>query len=86
MANFFVVQNLEVHDPKQSAAKYESAKLLEYVEESEANKFIGSNVLRAEVMKIEAGNVAEAQKAAEFYGGGTTTTPIVVTEAQWKTS
>jgi hypothetical protein len=84
MAVFFVVNNLAVRDAKQPEVKYESAKLLEY--EDSANKFIGENIMDAEILKIEAASLAEAQKAAQFYSSGITTTPVVVTEAQWKTS
>ncbi len=84
MANFFVVTNLSAYVPKEPAAEFASAKLLEY--EDSANKFIGQNIMMGEVLKIEAANVAEAQKAASAFVGTTATTPVVVTEAQWKTS
>jgi hypothetical protein len=39
------------------------------------------------VVKLEAENVAEAQRTVEhFYAGQVTNTPIVVTEAQFKES
>jgi ribosomal protein L19 len=41
----------------------------------------------ARVLKLEASNVAEAQKAIEhFQPGDYVSTPVVVTEAQWKES
>ncbi len=84
MAVFFVVQNIATHDPKQTAKEYEGVKLLEY--EDSSNKFIGENIMRGEVMKVECTTVAEAQRAAAFFSGSSSTTAVVVTEAAWKTS
>jgi hypothetical protein len=42
---------------------------------------------RAAYIKLEAGSIKEAQQAiTHFYPGRETTTPVVVTEAQWKES
>ena len=44
-------------------------------------------VKRAKFIKLEAESVADAQNALyALYGGEITTTPVVVTEAAWKTS
>jgi hypothetical protein len=40
----------------------------------------------AKVVKVEAASVADAQTVARICYGGAKTTPIVVTEAQWKES
>lgn len=42
---------------------------------------------RASYIKLEAASIKEAQQAiTHFYSGRETTTPVVVSEAQWKES
>lgn len=54
--------------------EWEKAKVLEGIKE-------------AQVVKLEAENVAEAQKVVEhFYASDITGTPVVVTESQFKES
>ena len=84
MAVFFVVANIQTRTAEEPALETAGVKLLEY--EDSSNKFIGQRMMDAEVMKVECTTVAEAQKAAQVFGGGGGTTPVVVTEAAWKTS
>ncbi len=81
---YFVVSNLAPRSAKQTEEKYEKAKLLEY--EDSVNKFIGENIMDGEVLKIEAETLVEAQQAARSFAGSSSTTPVVVVTAQWKTS
>jgi hypothetical protein len=76
MANYFVVYDeQEQGGDANDERKYKSAKLL-----GEAAKV-------ARFTKMEAGSVAEAQEAVRnLFPGNAATTPVVVTEAQWKTS
>jgi hypothetical protein len=42
---------------------------------------------KADYIKLEAASIKEAQQAiTHFYSGRETTTPVVIAEAQWKTS
>jgi hypothetical protein len=76
MANYFVVYDeQEQGGDAADERKYKSAKLL-----GEAAKV-------ARVIKMEAGSVAEAQEAVRnLFPGNAAGTPVVVAEAQWKTS
>lgn len=75
MANYFVLDNSgEAGGTGVIPREFKSAKTLE------APKL-------AKFVKMEAGSVAEAQEAyANMFPGNSSGTPVVVTEAQWKTS
>lgn len=77
MATYFVVFNQTGNNPSVPSAPsaiWEGVTLLDH---SYTAKYI----------KLEAGSLKEAQQAiTHFYPGSETTTPVVVTEAQWKES
>lgn len=74
MAEYFVVFNAGASSGTEPLErKFKSAKTLEQPQ-------------RAQFVKMEAGSVAEAQEAVENLFAASTSTPIVVTAAQWKAS
>lgn len=74
MAEYFVVYNAGAWNGNEKLErKFKSAKTLAQPE-------------RANFINIEAGSVAEAQEAVENLFSASTSTPVVVTAAQWKTS
>ncbi len=75
MATYYVVFNQTGKNPSPPVnATWEGVTLLDHT-------------YRAAFIKLEAASLAEAQKAiTHFYPGRETTTPVVVTEAQWKES
>jgi hypothetical protein len=74
MAVYFVIFGRSEQELEPTGSTWEKAKVLEPPKE-------------AQVVKLEAENVAEAQTCVEhFYPGSVTGTPVVVTEAQYKES
>lgn len=75
MANYFVVFNEQLEGSRLPiGTEFESSKTLDYPKV-------------ARVLKVEAATVAAAQTFVEHtVPGEITDTPVVVTEAQWKTS
>lgn len=75
MANFFVVYNEQgAGERLEVGTEWEGAKTLDFPKV-------------ARVLKVEAGTVAAAQKlVGHLMPGAVSSTPVVVTEAQWKES
>jgi hypothetical protein len=77
MANYFVVLPMGPRESSDAEIGRQA---------TNTGKPLEPGITAAKFVKVEAASVADAQAVARICYGGAKTTPVVVTEAQWKES
>jgi hypothetical protein len=89
MAVYFAIFNRQratSHSPATNAAETEKFEKVKILPSQGTAPIARGGLESARVVRVEAESVAEAQMGVRHFYGGTTDTPVIVTEAQFKES